>query len=123
MGTGLHAEKPPPDAAHPPYIQVYLAAGGWQSQCVSWDGDHWDCWETGGGPYRWEREARADATAWAKAWGIEARLPTTPADDEPADDLLTTLGKQFPNAEITRLDDGAIIASLGGAARKAKDIE
>ena len=80
MGKGISGLMRPPksDDAHPPYITVYKAAGGWQSQLVFWDSEMWDVWDTGGGPYGFESEARADATAWANDWLIALRLPDGP---------------------------------------------
>ncbi len=89
MGNGIHgSQRPPGDDAHKPYIQTYQAVGGWQSQCVCWMGSHWDLWDTGGGPYAYESDARKDARAWAEAWGLELRLPSTAPDGAPAPGLL-----------------------------------
>lgn len=89
MGRGVQGpRRPPANAEHPPYIETYQAAGGWQTQCIFWAGTHWDCWDTGGGPYGFEAEARADATEWANGWHIELRLPDTPPDPRRAPGLL-----------------------------------
>lgn len=95
MGNGIYGLQRPPandDPEHQPYIQAYKAFGGWQSQCVFWDGDHWDVWDTGGGPYGYEDDARKDASAWAAAWGFACRLPETPPDPERAPSVLEQPG-------------------------------
>lgn len=94
MGKGIHGQYRPPPAARAdqaPYIDVYKAVGGWQSQLVFWAGSHWDVWDTGNGPYGYEADARADASAWASSWQIQLRLPDAAPDPARAPTFLETM--------------------------------
>lgn len=106
MGLGINGERPPDNAEHPPRIEVYRAAGGWQCMLISWspyDGrhaGHYDVWETGCGPYAFEASARAEATAWAKAWGVKFAVSREPPDPQRAPPMVDSIRELFPMAQL-----------------------
>lgn len=105
MGRGAHAEPPPLDTEHPATVSIYLAAGGWQSAVTWWNPEGYEeCWETGRGPYAYEREARAEAAAWAEAWGLTLIMSAAPPDPNPVANLSKTIRELFPDAEFIELD-------------------
>ena len=105
MGLGANAKRPPINAEHPSTVSVYLAAGGWQSMVEWWNPDGFgECWETGCGPYAYESAARAEAAAWAEAWGLALVVRAGAPDPKPADNLSKTFRERFPNAEIIELE-------------------
>ena len=58
-----------------PFINVYKAIGGWQSQMIAWfpEDEMWDVVQTGFGPYATKEQAEADARSWSIAEEIPCK--------------------------------------------------
>lgn len=126
MGRGMLGERPPVNEAHPSYVTVYQAAGGWQTMCVWWNPEpiegmapngYEEPYETGQGPYRYQLAAAAEAEAWAKAWGLELK-GVGEIDPKPAQGVRETLRQTFP--DIIEVDLPTLSHNLRQAASKGE---